>query len=74
MKRLLIIVLAMAMSLATDAQDYTQKYNRLMERTEFYDSYGSLIGWAKYNSIWDRMEYFDKYGRMVKYEEWNRLF
>ena len=31
MNRLLIIVLAMAMSLATDAQDYTQKYNRLME-------------------------------------------
>lgn len=37
------------MSLATDAQDYTQKYNRLMERTEFYDSYGSLIHEFSYN-------------------------
>lgn len=57
MKKLLIIVLAMAINLAANAQDYTQKYNSLMERTQFYDSYGSLIGWAKYNSLFNRWEY-----------------
>ena len=56
MKNFLIIVLAMAINFAANAQDYTQKYNSLVERTEFYDSYGSLIGWARYNRLWDRME------------------
>ena len=60
MKNFLIIVLAMAINFAANAQDYTQKYNSLVERTEFYDSYGSLIGWARYNRLWDRIEYIDK--------------
>ena len=47
-----------------NAQQITQKYNSLYERTEFFDSYGRMIGYAKYNSLYDRLEYYDKNGNL----------
>ena len=56
MKTLFTIVL-LCISTLLWGQNYTQKYNELYDRTEFYNSYGNLIGYAKYNSLYDRLEY-----------------
>ena len=53
MKTLFTIVL-LCISTLLWGQNYTQKYNELYDRTEFYNSYGNLIGYAKYNSLYDR--------------------
>ena len=50
MKTLFTIVL-LCISTLLWGQNYTQKYNELYDRTEFYNSYGNLIGYAKYNSL-----------------------
>ena len=34
------------------AQNYSQKYNDLYKRTEFYNSNGTMIGYAKYNDLY----------------------
>ena len=58
----------LCMTLCVDAQSYTQKWNDFYKRTEFFDKYGSLMGWAKFNDFYKRMEYFDKYGNLQKTE------
>lgn len=44
MKTLFTIVL-LCISTLLWGQNYTQKYNELYDRTEFYNSYGNLIGY-----------------------------
>ena len=73
MKHIITLLVAVIICFAANAQNYSQKYNSLMDRTEFFDSYGNLQGWAKYNSLMKRMEYFDRYGNMTKYEQRNDL-
>ncbi len=67
MKKLLFIFALIILSLSSNAQNYIQKYNNYLNRTEFYDSYGNMVGYAKVNTYLDRTEYFDSYGNMVKY-------
>lgn len=43
-----------------EAQNYTSKYNSLLERYEYFDSNGNMIGYKKWNSLYDRWEYTDK--------------
>lgn len=40
-------------------QDFTEKYNSLHERYEFYDSNNNLIGYKKYNTLYQRWDYYD---------------
>ena len=47
----------------------TQKYNIFYERTEFYDTYGNMIGYAKENTFYKRIEYYDAQGNLIKYEK-----
>ena len=51
-----VTLLLIVMSLSMSAQSFTQKWNDFYKRTEFYDSYGNLQGWAKYNDFYDRLE------------------
>lgn len=60
MKRALFILITLiSCVLGASAQSYTQKWNDLYKRTEFFDSYGRMVGYAKYNDIYNRMEYYD---------------
>lgn len=68
MKTLFTIVL-LCISTLLWGQNYTQKYNELYDRTEFYNSYGNLIGYAKYNSLYDRLEYYNANGDLLKTEQ-----
>ena len=70
----LIFILLFVFSIEASAQSLTQKWNDFYKRTEFYDSYGNLQGWAKYNDFYNRMEYFDKNGNLQKYEEYNDFY
>lgn len=73
MKTLFTIVL-LCISTLLWGQNYTQKYNELYDRTEFYNSYGNLIGYAKYNSLYDRLEYYNANGDLLKTEQYNSLY
>ncbi|MEE1961187.1 hypothetical protein V1387_00730 [Allomuricauda taeanensis] len=41
------------------SQDYTKKYNSYLERYEFYNSQGTLIGYQTYNPYLKQWEYTD---------------
>ena len=71
MKTLFTIVL-LCISTLLWGQNYTQKYNELYDRTEFYNSYGNLIGYAKYNSLYDRLEYYNANGDLLKTEQYKK--
>ena len=51
MKKILFIAALMLLSGVVSAQSYTQKWNSLYERTEYYDSYGRMVGYSKYNKL-----------------------
>ena len=75
MRKILIIIIALiSMVIGASAQSYTQQWNDLYKRTEFFDSYGQLIGYAKYNDLYNRMEYYDAYGNLQKTENRNELY
>ena len=57
---------AYAQGLGHDDGSYS-KYNKLLDRTEYYDSYGRLKGYSKYNKLLDRKEYYDDYGNQKYY-------
>ena len=59
--------------LCVNAQNYTQKWNDFYKRTEFFDSYGNMIGYAKYNDLYNRMEYYGSRGNLQKTEQHNNL-
>lgn len=55
MKKILLI-LCLFVSTYVYGQSYSQKYNELLDRVEFFNSYGSMVGYAKYNSLLERIE------------------
>lgn len=70
MKKLLLLLFAViSIAIGASAQSYTQRWNDLYKRTEFFDSYGRMIGYAKYNDLYKRMEYYDAYGNLQKTEQ-----
>ena len=76
MKRALltIVLLLMVACGYSQSTSYTQKWNDLYKRTEFFDSYGNLQGWAKYNDLYKRWELFNSNSRMIGYYQWNDLY
>ena len=74
MKRIYFLFAIVVFSLCVGAQEYTQKWNDLYQRTEFFDSYGRMIGYAKYNDLYKRLEYYDAYGNLIKTEQNNNLY
>ena len=57
-------------SIAANAQS-SQKYNSYLNRTEFFNSNGQMIGYAKENTYLNRIEYYDANGTLIKYEKQN---
>ena len=72
MKKVLLILL-LFISTHICGQNYSQKFNKLLDRIEFFDSYGRMVGYAKYNSILGQLEYYDAYGSLLKTEKYNEL-
>ena len=74
MKKLTILLITLIVfAFGVSAQSYTQKWNNLYNRTEFFDSNGRMIGYAKYNDLYNRMEYFDANDNLQKTEQRNNL-
>ena len=57
----LFTIIFLFVSILLWGQNYTQKYNKLYDRTEFYNSYGNLIGYAKHNSLSLIPQHYYKY-------------
>ena len=53
------------------AEEYSQRWNAYLQRTEYYDSFGRLVAYAQYNQITKKLEYYDASGRFLKSEEQN---
>ncbi len=54
-----ILILLLFFSLVAFAQNYTQKYNSIKNRTEFFDSNGQMIGYKFWNSLKGQWEVYD---------------
>jgi len=75
MKKIILLLFAViSIAIGALAQSYTQKWNDLYKRTEFFDSYGRMIGYAKYNDLYNRMEYYDANGNLQKTEQRNNVY
>lgn len=59
-KYLVLFLLAFTTSTICVAQTYTEKYNSLYNRYEYFDSQGNLIGYKKWNSLYERWEYHEE--------------
>ena len=73
-KKIILFLFALVITAGAYSQSYTQKYNSLYDRTDFFDSNGSLIGYAKENTLYNRLEYYDANGNLLKYEKHNDLY
>lgn len=73
-KVLLTAAMSLMMCVGVYAQDYTQKWNSLYQRTEYYDTYGNMIGYSKYNELYKRNEYYDAIGNLKKTESYNNIY
>ena len=74
LKCMFCLAIILVFSLQLNAQQLTQKYNSFYNRTEFYNSAGTMVGYAKYNNFYDRMEYYDASGNLLKTEKQNNLY
>ena len=70
-KFVVALVLLLFTSTLTYAEEYSQRWNSYMQRTEFYDSMGRLVAYAQYNQVTHKLEYYDSYGNFLKSEEQN---
>ncbi|NVN17488.1 hypothetical protein GUA46_03965 [Muricauda sp. HICW] len=55
----IIFVLFLSIAVHCYSQNYTKKYNRYLERYEFYNSQGTLVGYQTYNPYLQQWEYTD---------------
>lgn len=53
------------------AEEYSQRWNAYLQRTEYYDSFGTLVAYAQYNQVTKKLEYYDAWGNFLKSEEEN---
>ena len=68
-----LFLLLVIFSQTIAAQQLVQKYNKLLDRVEFYNAYGNMIGYAKVNKLLNRVEYYDATGNLLKTETHNNL-
>ena len=65
-----MILLIIATSISY-AEEYSQRWNSYLQRTEFYNSSGMMVAYAQYNQVSHKMEYFDAYGNFLSSEQQN---
>lgn len=57
MRKLILLTITFFIISDSKSQDYSKKYNRLLDRYEFFNSNKDLIGYSKWNSITQSWEY-----------------
>ena len=57
MRLLITILFIISTTYYVNAQNYTEKYNDYLERYEYYNSTGDLVGYKKYNDYLEQWEY-----------------
>ena len=71
----LIISLLIIISFTLEAQVFTEKYNIQLQRIEYYDLTGKIVGFSKENAKYNLIEYYDSSGVLVKsYKQSELLF
>ena len=73
MKKIMILIVIIFMTTAVNAQSY-EKYNSFYQRTEYFNSNGTMTGYSKENTFYNRIEYFDANGNMTGYEKYNEFY
>lgn len=75
MKKLTILLITLIVfAFGVSAQSYTQKWNNLYNRTEFFDSNGRMIGYAKYNDLYKRYDVYNSNNTLIGYYKWSDLY
>ena len=69
MKRLILYLLLMLVGLTATSQVAYRKYDKYLDRDEFFDRSGTRLGYAKYDKYMGRTVYYDNSGNIVKYEK-----
>lgn len=54
----LFVIFALLFTFLSNSQTYSEKYNSLYDRFEYYDSDGDLIGYKKWSALNDQWEFF----------------
>ena len=65
MKRLIICLMALCVSFLSMSEVAYRKYDKYMDRDEFFDSSGARIGYSKYDKYMKRTVYYDNGGNIV---------
>lgn len=71
MKFAAVLILLMIGTAICCAEEYSQRWNSYLQRTEYYDSMGNLVAYAQYNQVTKKLEYYDAWGNFLKSEEQN---
>ena len=66
-----VIILLIIGTSISYAEEYSQRWNSYLQRTEYYDSFGTLVAYAQYNQVTKKLEYYDAWGNFLKSEEEN---
>lgn len=71
----LIISFLILINFPLEAQVFTEKYNVQLQRIEYYDLTGKIIGFSRENTKYNLIEYYDSSGVLVKsYKQSELLF
>jgi len=63
----IVLIAALFVSLLA-AQEYTERYQVKVQRTDFFSKEGKWVGYAKENMHFNRIEFYDTTGQFLKYE------
>jgi len=51
-------------------RSYSEKYNSLYDRTEYFDSGGKVFAFSRKNKIHQRIEFYKANGAFIKFKEY----
>ena len=51
-------------------QSYTEKYNSLYDRTEYFDSEGNIFAFSKKNTLHQHIEFYKVNGAFIKFKKY----
>lgn len=53
-----------------EQQSYTEKYNSLYDRTEYFDSEGYIFAYSRKNTLLHRIEFYKANGAFIKFKKY----
>jgi hypothetical protein len=61
-----VCTLLLLAGITLEAQEYREKYNVVLQRVEYFNASGKLIGYSRENSRYNSLEFFDSTGVLVR--------